>query len=243
MQFDSKSGPVSSYKMAELPQHERPRERLISKGADALSDAELLAILLRTGSRQLSVLDLARHVLLEFDNSLEALTQATVGELRRIPGIGPAKAVEIHAALALARRLRTANGADNPRIEGPEDVADLMRETFRGQKQEHFYALYLDTKNRVLSQNVITIGLLDRSQVHAREVFRRAVQESCSRVVLVHNHPSGDPTPSSEDIACTEELVRAGKIIGIEVLDHIVMGRRTATRTQDFLSFKSAGLL
>lgn len=243
MPSDSLSEPVSSYKMAELPEHERPRERLISKGADALSDIELLAILLRTGSRKLSVLDLAQCILLEFDNSLEALAQASVGELRKISGIGPAKAVEIHAALALARRLRSRDGTDNPRIEGPENVADLMRETFRGQKQEQFYALYLDTKNRVLKKNVITIGLLDRSQVHAREVFRRAVRESCSRVVLVHNHPSGDPTPSSEDIACTAELVQAGKIIGIEVLDHIVMGRRTATRTQDFLSFKSSGLL
>ncbi len=235
--------PGKPYMIAELPAHERPRERLIEKGAQALSDAELLAILLRTGARGRSVLDIARDLLAVFHHDLEALARASVAELCKVRGIGSAKAVEVCAAFALARRMAGSVPEDRTRISAPEDVADLMREALRGRPQEEFHVLYLDTKNGVLGTDCITVGLLDRSQVHPREVFRNAVQKSCSRIVLVHNHPSGDPTPSPEDIACTRELVKAGHVVGIEVIDHVVIGRRTATRPQDFASFKSLGLL
>jgi len=229
--------------IAELPDHERPRERLMKRGAVALSDAELLAILLRTGPRGRSVLSLARDVLAAFDGDLQRLACASVTELRRIHGVGPAKAIEIHAAFALAGRLSECVGPERPRIDGPADVARLLREALRHSAQEEFRVLLLDTKHYLLRNQPVTVGLLDRSQVHAREVFRWAIRESCSRVVLVHNHPSGDPTPSAQDIACTRNLVEAGKIVGIEVLDHIVLGRRTPARATDFFSFKEENLL
>jgi len=229
--------------IAELPANERPRERLQAKGADALADAELLAILLRTGARGRSVLDLARDILVRFDYDLDVLSRASVQDLREVRGVGTAKAVEIHAAFALARRLVDNVGRDPLIIDGPDSVARLMREQFRQSRQEEFHVLYLNTKNAVLLREQVTVGLLDRSPIHAREVFRTAVRESCSRVLLVHNHPSGDPTPSPEDIACTEDLVKAGKIIGIDVLDHVVIGRRTQSRIKDYVSFREEGLL
>ena len=232
-----------TYLIAEMPDHERPRERLIENGVDALSDTELLAILLRTGSVGRSAVDLARDLLGQFGGDLIRLTQATVKELCAIRGIGLAKAVEIHAALALALRVHRQHGRHRPRIGGPEDVASLLREKMRGKRQEEFHVLLLDTKNAILRDECATVGLVDRSQVHAREVFRSAIRECCSRVVLAHNHPSGDPTPSSHDISCTRGLVSAGKIVRIEVLDHVVIGRSSPSRPRDYVSFSEEGLL
>ena len=231
------------YRIAELPDHERPRERLLKKGAHSLSDSELLAILLRSGTAGCSVLDLSREILQTFGGNLDQLAAASVKELCAVRGVGVAKAVEIAAAFALAGRLCEFNGNDSPRLESPSDVAGLMRELFRNKKQEEFHVLLLDTKHHLIRDECITVGLVDRSQVHAREVFRGAIRESCSRVLLVHNHPSGDPTPSSHDIACTRNLVSAGKIIGIDVLDHVVIGRRTMSRPIDHLSFREEKLL
>jgi DNA repair protein RadC len=231
------------YLIAELPDRERPRERLLHSGAEALSDTELLAILLRSGPRGRSVLDLARELIAAFGNDLARLAAATVPELRRIRGIGLAKAAEVRAAFALAQRLSCRVGSGTPRIESPAEVAALMREVLRLKRQEEFHVLLLNTKHQVLRDELITVGLLDRSQVHSREVFRRAIAESCSRIILVHNHPSGDPTPSPQDIACTRDLVNAGKVVGIEVLDHVVIGRRTAERQVDFVSFRQQHLL
>ena len=132
---------------------------------------------------------------------------------------------------------------DHPRLESPGDVAALMLPVLAGKKQEEFHVLLLNTKHHLLRDHISTIGLVDRSQVHAREVFRSAIKESCSRILLVHNHPSGDPTPSSQDIACTRDLSAAGKIIGIEVLDHIVIGERTSKRAKYWLSFREENLL
>ncbi|OGV68725.1 MAG: hypothetical protein A3K19_13240 [Lentisphaerae bacterium RIFOXYB12_FULL_65_16] len=230
--------------IAEMPNHERPRERLLGKGADSLKDDELLAILLRTGTRGRSVLDLARDVLKAFDDDLTRLAGASVTELCRVRGIGRAKAVELHAAFGLARRLAERQAGDRPLLRGPAEVADLLRERFRDAKQEEFLLLLLDAKHYLLRPpERITIGLLDRSQVHAREVFRVAIRESCARIVLAHNHPSGDPTPSAEDIACTRDLVAAGKLIGIEVMDHVVLGRKTLARLKDYLSFREERLI
>jgi DNA repair protein RadC len=234
---------LRAHLIAELPDRERPRERLVAKGADSLSDTELLAILLRSGPRGRSVLLLARDLLAAFDGDLARLAAAAVGELRQVRGIGPAKAVEIHAAFALARRLAAHMSGERPRLEGPAEVAALLRETFRNAKQEVFHALLLDTKHFLIRDEQVTIGLVDRSHVHAREVFRSAIRESCSRIILAHNHPSGDPTPSAQDISCTRNLVAAGKVVGIDVLDHVVIGQRTPTRSRDYMSFREENLL
>ena len=231
------------YLIAELPHRERPRERLLQKGAESLSDTELLAILLRSGPRGRSVLQLARDVMREFDGNLCQLASATISELRRVRGVGPAKAVEIHAAFSLARRLCESVERDRRKLEGPAEVAELLRETCRHLKQEEFHVLLLDTKHFLIRDERVTVGLLDRSQIHAREVFRSAIRESCSRIILAHNHPSGDPTPSAHDISCTRNLAAAGKVVGIEVLDHVVIGRRTSSRGKDYLSFKEENLI
>jgi DNA repair protein RadC len=228
--------------IADLPDHERPRERLAAKGAAALKDAELLAILLRTGRRGVSVLDVAQHLLRQFDNSLNRLAHASISELQRVPGVGPAKAIEIHAAFALA--LRLVDAADEARcLNDPQAVCDLFREPFRSATQEEFHALLLDAKNHLLLSERITLGLVDRTQIHPREVFRSAIRENCSRVLLVHNHPSGDPTPSTQDIAANRQLVEAGKIIGIEVLDHVVIGNPARAHGRPYVSFRQENLM
>lgn len=233
----------STYLIAEMPDHERPRERLESVGADALSDTELMAILLRTGRAGRSVIDLARDVLNAFQGDLSKIAQAGLNELREIRGIGRAKAIEIRAAFTLAHRLSIREKKQAPRLESPASVADLMREYFRPKQQEEFHALLLDTKHALMRDECITVGLVDRSQAHAREVFRTAIRESCSRLILAHNHPSGDPTPSAQDISCTKNLVSAGKIIGIQVLDHVIIGARTVDRPRDFLSMREENLM
>jgi DNA repair protein RadC len=233
----------TSQLIAEMPDRERPRERLIHRGADALSDTELLAILLRSGPRGSSVVDLARRLLSSFDGNLAQLAAANLTELCAIHGIGMAKAVEIRAAFTLAARLAETQVLKRPRLESPIEVTTLMREHFRNLKQEEFHALLLDTKHALIRDELVTIGLLDRSQVHAREVFRTAIRESAARILLVHNHPSGDPTPSSQDIACTRELVAAGKLVGITVLDHVVVGHRSPERIKEYVSFREENLL
>jgi len=217
-----------SWMIAEMPERERPRERLLRLGPDALSTVEVLAILLRTGRAGRSVLEVARNLLAAFDGDLRRIAAATIDELRQVPGIGPAKAIELNAAFSLARRFSSLERDKNSRLESPRQVADYMLETLRGKTQEEFHVLLLDTRNGVLRDECVTVGLLDRSQIHAREVFRRAIREACSRVVLVHNHPSGDPSPSPQDIDSTKKLTEAGRIIGIEVLDHVIITESAA---------------
>lgn len=229
--------------IAEMPESERPRERLLEFGADALSNTELLAILLRTGNARCSVVTLARRVLDRFDGDLSRIANANACELQELDGIGIAKAVEITAAFALAKRLSRMARREPVRLTAPAHVVDYMRETFRGKRQEEFHVLLLDTKHGVIRDHCVTVGLVDRSQVHAREVFRPAIREACSRVLLVHNHPSGDPTPSEQDITCTRSLVAAGRIVGIEVLDHVVVGHADEGGGREFMSFREEGLL
>jgi DNA repair protein RadC len=238
-----RTGSAGVYLIADLPEHERPRERLLSRGDDALGDAELLAILLRTGTRSRSAVDLARDLLARFEGRLAPLASASVAELASVRGVGQAKALQVKAAFALAKRFQQAPGQERLRVQSPGDVADLLRERCRGKTQEEFYVLQLDSRNFMLRHDCVTIGLADRTQVHAREVFRQAIREGCSRLILAHNHPSGDPTPSPQDVECTRNLVQAGKVIGIDVLDHIVLGNCTATRLRDFLSFRESNLL
>ena len=231
------------YLISELPLHERPRERLLAKGADALSDIELLAIILRTGPKGKSTLDLARQLLQQFDGSLSEMASASPAELSRLKGIGRTKAAELKATFALASRLALDIITENQKVSTPNDAATYFRERFRGKRQEELRILLLNTKNIVIRDELVTVGLLDSSQVHAREVFRSAIHYSASKLILVHNHPSGDPAPSDKDVLCTQELIAAGKIVGIEVVDHIIMGTRTKDRNKDFFSFREGDLI
>lgn len=207
----------------EMPMELRPRERLCKDGADALSDAELLAIILRTGFHSVTAIDLAAQ-LLTHCRGLKGLVDAGAEELARVKGIGPAKAAQIKAALEIGRRLATTAGPQRPVIRTPGDVSGLMMEKMRHFDREHFKVLNLNTKNQVIAVETVSIGSLNASLVHPRELFKNAVKRSAAALILVHNHPSGDPSPSREDIEVTRRLMEAGKLLGIEVLDHVVIG-------------------
>lgn len=222
--------------MKELPEDNRPRERLLKEGAEALSEIELLAILLRTGSREATALELASLVMSRF-RSLRFLVDATVEELGEVKGVGPAKACQVKAALELARRLAQFSEQPRPVIKSPDDAAGLVMEEMRHLDREHFRALLLNTRNQVIGTDRVSVGTLNSSTVHPRELFRNAIKRSAASVILLHNHPSGDPTPSREDLDITARLCEAGKIIGIEVLDHIIIG------DNKFTSFKAKGLI
>ncbi|SHK61044.1 RadC family protein [Desulforamulus aeronauticus] len=220
----------------ELPPEQRPRERMLKEGATSLSDIDLLAIMLRTGTAKSSAMELAAAILSRFKD-LRVLSQATIEELSEIKGIGPVKAVQVKAALELGRRLAALPAEERPIIRCPEDVCSLLMEDLRNLDREYFLALLLNTKNQVLAKETISIGTLNASMVHPRELFKVAIRRSAAAVILVHNHPSGDPTPSREDITLTKRLQEAGEIIGIDVLDHIVIGDNR------FTSLKSKGLI
>jgi DNA repair protein RadC len=207
----------------DLPAEERPRERLEKYGAQSLSNAELLAILLRTGTHGLSALDLATTILAQFQ-TLDELAAAGIGELSQIKGLGQSKAVQILAAFELGRRLQVSEVLQSGRVSSPGKVAELVMPRLRFLKQEHFLAIHLNTKNRVLAIETISIGTLDSSLVHPREVFRAAIKNSCASLILVHNHPSGEPYPSNEDLNITRRLKESGELLGIPVLDHIIIG-------------------
>jgi len=228
--------------ISEMVAHERPRERLERHGADQLMDRELIAILLRTGRQGMSVLSLAESLLREF-GSLEALAKADLKQLRSVKGVGRAKAIELKAAFALAQRLSDSKQDKRQEISTPEAAASMMRNKLLLAKREEFHILMLDRKNRFLGSRDVTKGTVDATVVDAREVFEPAIVQRASSVILVHNHPSGDPTPSREDIALTKELVKAGQILKIEVLDHVIMGRKTEGRANDYVSLKELGLL
>lgn len=206
-----------------LPPAERPRERLVSEGAAALSNRELLAIVLRSGTVGESALVVAERLLQTF-GSLRELLAAGVEELAAVRGVGLVKAVQVKAALELGRRLASSRHAWRPSVTGPEDVASLVMEDLRHRDREVFQALLLDVKHRLLGIHVVSIGHLSGAPVHPRELFKDAIRRSAAAVVLVHNHPSGDPQPSPEDIALTRRLAEAGRLLGIEVLDHLIVG-------------------
>ncbi|MDQ7794010.1 MAG: DNA repair protein RadC [bacterium] len=206
----------------ELPPEERPRERLALCGAQALATTELVAILLETGSARRSALDLARGLLAEA-GGLRCLAEQGYHELQRLPGIGPAKAAKLKAALELGRRL-AGSSASRARISCPSDAGQLLMEEMRYLDREHFRVILLNTKNHVIGVEQVSVGSLASSVVHPREVFKGALARSAAAVILVHNHPSGDPAPSREDLDVTGRLVEAGRLLGVEVLDHIVIG-------------------
>jgi len=222
--------------LRDLPHEERPRERMMHYGAEALSHAELLAILLRTGSHQESAIHLAGRIMNKV-GSIRNLVDLSIDELTQIKGIGIAKAVQLKAGIELGQRLARARMSDTVTIRSPRDAFDVLSEQLRYLQKEHFVCLFLNTKNHIIAQETLSMGSLNASIVHPREVFRAAIKCSSASIVCAHNHPSGDPTPSPEDIALTSRLVEAGQIIGIDVLDHVIIG------DGDFVSLKEQGFM
>ncbi|MCA0986216.1 RadC family protein [Guptibacillus algicola] len=218
----------------DYPEDERPRERLIKGGPEILSNQELLAIILRTGTKQESVLELSHRIIQHFEG-LRLLKDASVEELTSLSGVGPAKAVQLIAAIELGRRVSRLQQEERYTVRSPEDGANYVMEDMRFLSQEHFVCLYLNTKNQVLHRQTVFVGSLNASIVHPREVFREAFRRSAASLICFHNHPSGDPTPSREDIEVTKRLAECGKMIGIDVLDHIIIG------DQKFISLKEKG--
>ena len=224
----------------DLPETMRPREKLINRGESSLDDYELLAIVLGSGSRYENAVDLARRLLSQHDNKLRFLMEARLEELMQTNGIGPAKAVSIKAAIELGRRI--IGSVETKRtIKSPEDVEEVVREIaaqeMRFFDREHFRVMYLDRKGGLLALEEISVGGLSSSSAHPREVFKSAVRRSAASIVLIHNHPSGDERPSPEDIELTRRMIEAGRIIGIEVLDHVIIGEKNQC------SLKARGLI
>ncbi|MFK2824529.1 DNA repair protein RadC [Bacillus sp. B190/17] len=228
--------PEETFMIRDVPAEDRPRERLITNGASSLSNHELLAIILRTGTKSESVLQLANRLLQTFEG-LRLLKEASLEEITSIKGIGKAKAVQIMSALELGRRISQLKFEDRYVIRSPEDGANYVMEEMRFLTQEHFVCLYLNTKNQVLHKQTLFIGSLNASIVHPREVFKEAFRRSAASIICIHNHPSGDPGPSREDIDVTKRLAECGKILGIELLDHLIIGEKK------FVSLKEKGYL
>jgi DNA repair protein RadC len=220
----------------DVPLEERPRERMLQYGPATLNHSELLAILLRTGTVSESAVYLAQRVLKEV-GGLRNLVSFSLDELMKIKGIGAAKAMQIKAGLELGKRVSKASFGERMVIRSPEDVSLFMMEELRYEVKEKFVVIFLNTKNHVIGHEVLSVGTLNSTVVHPREVFRAAIQRSCSAIICVHNHPSGDPTPSREDVEMTQRLHEAGSIVGIDVLDHVIIGDQT------FVSLKEQGMM
>lgn len=226
-----------SFTVHDLPKTERPRERLKKFGAEALSAQELLAIIIGRGSPKQSVMKIAQELLTTF-GSIEAISNATIEQLDAVTGIGPAKAMQIKACFELAKRknLEPENNQD-AYIETPKDVVNIISKELADKTKEHFKIIMLNTRNKVIGVSGISIGTLNASLVHPREVFKAAIDHCSASIILVHNHPSGDPEPSDDDLIMTKRLVDSGKLVGIEVIDHIIIGK------DGYYSFKDKKLL
>jgi DNA repair protein RadC len=221
----------------ELPRSDRPRERLIDLGANALSSAELLAILLGSGGSGRSALQVGQSVLAEAGGALRWIARQPVAALTSVAGVGMARAVTIHASLELGRRMAAEGRQDGTPVRSPRDVVDYFGPRMEDLPVEEFHVAVLDAQHRMERDITVTRGILNSSLVHPREVFREAIAERAAAVILVHNHPSGDPSPSADDRAVTEQLVAAGRLLDIPVHDHVIIGRGRYT------SFAEAGLL
>ncbi len=225
-----------SVMIRDLPLEERPREKLIMLGAGALSNAELLAILIRTGNRNESAVQVATRIIAR-GGGLRKLPELSLEDLQENKGIGPDKAVTIKAALELGSRLATVPRESSGSITSPRQAAELFMEELRYKKKEYFKIILLNTKNHLISKEEISVGSLSASIVHPREIFNLPLRKSAASVILFHNHPSGDPSPSQEDLEVTRRLVEAGNILGISVRDHIIIGDGC------YFSFREKGLI
>lgn len=222
-----------SIPIKQYPEELRPREKLLQYGPEALSDQELLAILLRTGTKDRSALELAHELLLS--GGFVNLTQISMEELKSFKGMGLAKSAQIKAALEIGRRLARQKMGPRPVIRTPEDVANILMGEMNFLDREHFKVLNLNTKNQVIGIDDVSVGSLNASLVHPREVFKQAIKRSAAWLILAHNHPSGNLQPSKEDEMLTKRLYDAGKLLGIEVLDHLIFGQNS------YLSMKEKG--
>ena len=220
-----------------------PRERFQNQGPDALTDSELLAVLLRTGTQGKNVLELANELLKTFDGNLLDLSSASVQQLREIGGIGEAKAVGLCAAFTSAKRLVKLRLAMRPLFNNPEFIADYMRDNIQSREKEETHVFLLDSQSRLIRDELISIGILDKALLHPREIFRPAVREACRSFILCHTHPSDDPTPSAEDIQLTYTLLMASEIMDIHMTDHLVVALRPAPHKPSYFSFSLNNLL
>ena len=209
-------------KIKDLPDSSKPRERFIKHGPEALSDAELFAIILRTGLVGENVMEMSNRLISKF--GLVNLFDCSLKELQEIKGVGPNKAMQLLAMSELGKRYNQEKNSVK-KITCAEDVFKLFHTRLRDKKQEHFYVLMLDTKNNIIGEQLISKGILDASIIHPREVFKPAIKNSASKIILVHNHPSGDPKPSEEDMEITEKIMKTGEELGIKVLDSVIVGR------------------
>lgn len=226
----------SSFTVRDLPKSERPRERLIKFGPEALSAQELLALIIGRGIPKKSVMNIAQELLARFGN-VKAISQASIAALSEIKGVGLAKAAQIKACFELGKRQDLEPELKNYDIKNPQSVVKAIRASIKDKAKEHFKLILLDTRNKIIGISTISIGTLNAGLVHPREIFKEAIIHNSASVVLAHNHPSGDPEPSDEDLTITNRLVKSGKILGIEVIDHIIIGKT------GFSSFKERGLI
>jgi len=228
-------------RMRDQPANERPREKLAAKGPTALSDAELIAILLRTGLKGVNVVEVGKELLRKYGNSLHALARAPVEDLCQVKGIGRDKAVTLVAAFTLAAKMAEELQRESPVLDNPEAIVRLLKAVNLVRNVETLQVLLLNTRRRLIRVEPISDGTIDTLLVHPREVFKKAIAANASAVVLAHNHPSGDPTPSEADIKVTRDLIRAGQLLKIDVLDHVIIGRATTERAKDYVSLRELG--
>jgi DNA repair protein RadC len=231
---------TANVRIHDLPAQDRPRERLVALGADKLSNADLIAILLRTGMKGMSAIHIAEQLLRQF-GPLQNLANTSLDDLRKVKGIGRDKAVALKAAFTLARNMARELRHESPVLDTPERIADLLREDNRGYEVENFQVVLVNTRRKLIRVEQVSQGTLDTLLVHPREVFKAAIAASAAAIVIVHNHPSGDPTPSEADIKVTRDLIRAGQLLKIDVLDHVILGRATPDRVKDYVSLRELG--
>jgi DNA repair protein RadC len=227
---------MNCYSIQHLPESERPRERLIRHGAEILSTAELIAIVLGSGTRAIPVLQLSQELVAKF-GSLNRLAEATTEELCQIPGIGPAKALQLKACFTLGSRMTRQTIPPKYKIDSPLHAYHLVKEEMEQKKSEELMSILLDSKNQVICRQIVAIGTLTQTLIHPREVFYSAIRHKASSIILVHNHPSGDPTPSKQDLEATKRILEAGKVIGISLSDHLIIG------DSRYISLKQLGII
>jgi DNA repair protein RadC len=227
-------------RIKDLPAQERPRERLVANGAESLRNSELLAILLRTGAKGISAVDLGERLVQQF-GTLDRLARAPLSDLQKVKGIGRDKAIALKSAFTLAQRMALEIRTESPVLERADLVADLLREEMRFYLVETFHVVMLNARRRLIRIEKVSNGTLDTILIHPREVFHAAIAAGAASIILVHNHPSGDPTPSEADIRATRDLIRAGQVLKIEVLDHVIIGAKSQDRPKDFVSLRELG--